>query len=148
MQFKQFIRASLLTLTILGVSSANALSSSVTLPGAKVDPGKWGHISFDKLYSGVNYQVTCYIKNEKAVNSLMKGDVLFGMGDYSGNITARFPVTIDGLMASYNTVQQFNQMGSKIQVKHVHKNAYYLAIRNLDYTESLVITDCIADVER
>lgn len=145
MQVKKILNLSLSLLALSSMTLAMAFSSSIPLDNARIEPGKTGKISLTKLYEGVQYSVDCRVHNERFPMVSKKNDILV---DLLGQDTQTRPFEIDGKRASYRTVLQVNSDGSKLHIAHLRKQDEGFFIRNLDYSESIMVDQCIADLEK
>lgn len=133
--------ASLVLSLSLGSSVfAASMSSTIPLEGGIAGPGGEIKILFDKLYPHVIYNISCDISNlntqaeEKSAISVRVPDFA-----WQGSI-----ILDDSIV--YRDTTFFKSAGSKLVFRHTEMKHGAAIIGNLDYTDSIAVTNCKANI--
>lgn len=125
---------------MLSLSSyaANVKSSNINLVGGTISPRETLAISTDKLLPGGSYKVTCKITDPNNKNNPVILNVnATGEGGASCLIV---------LNDTWIGGPQFSlpQVDNTIQITNVYNNRTPIKILNLDQTDSVKFSDCVA----
>lgn len=137
MSFKKVI----CTIGLLALSAnvfAAALSSDIKLKDIVLKPTESKALEFDKLISEVNYGITCTILSD-GVSGQSEDDMQMQFG---GDISIW--LNHDDRVYDHQSFTLETKKPIQMEILEVYRDKGYAYIRNLDDTDTIHVTNCVA----